>query len=391
MYSISRIQRFLKLLPRGVFDEAVRRHEADRYCKSFKSWDQFVVMSYAQLVGAKSLRSIETGFNVQSNHHYHLGVGAVRRTTLADANSRRDPGVFADVVRALMSSAQRKVRRDCADLLYLMDSTTVCLKGRGFDEWAGPTRVRSTQGLKLHVVYEASAQVPCWQSMTATNVNDLTEGRKVAIEAGATYVFDKAYCDFNWWKAIDEGSARFVSRFKSNTKLKVLERRAVPAGGEILGDEIVQFNNPSPGAGRKNHYVKPLRRVSLAREGKPPLTFATNDLEAPAAEIASLYKARWGVELFFKWIKQNLNIKQFCSRNENAVRIQVLTAVITYLLLWLQKRQDPSCEKRLLDLRQELKAALFQREDVVPKNADKTRRRREIQQFKTDQAVLFTA
>lgn len=389
MQSISRFHQFLKKLPRGAFDKAVERYDADRYCKSFDSWGHLVAMVYAQVSKSTSLRDIATGFNAQSNHHYHLGAGRVTHSTLADANKRRDWRVFGDTARALMRMLKPKVRKEYSDLLFLIDSTTVGLKGRGFDEWAAATRVRSTQGLKLHMVYEHNSEMPWWQSMTATNVNDLTAALVVPIERGATYVFDKGYYDFNWWHDIDAKGARFVTRFKKKVRLEVQEDREIAPSDEgiILKDQVVRLTNRNPGGGRYNHYVAPLRRIEVHRPGDTPLVFASNDLSAPAAQITALYKERWAVELFFKWIKQNLNIKKFCARSENAVRIQVMTALITYLLLALEK-VGKSTESSLHTQLTELKATLFERVGRQKETKERRRRRTELRAFKAGQMDL---
>ena len=348
-----------------------------------------MAMVYAQVSKSSSLRDIAIGFNTQSNHHYHLGAGRVTHSTLADANKRRDWRVFADTARAMMSLLKPKVREEYSDLLFLIDSTTVSLKGRGFDEWAAPTKVRSTQGLKLHMMYEYNSAVPWWQSMTATNVNDLTAGLPAPIERDATYVFDKGYYDFNWWHDIDAEGARFVSRFKTRVRLEVLEEREIGPEdkGVILKDQLIRLTNRKPGGGRYNRYVEPLRWIEVHRPGNTPLVLASNDLNAPAAEIADLYKQRWAVELFFKWIKQNLNIKKFCARTENAVRIQVMTALITYLLLVLEqvgKRAESSLRERLT----ELGATMFDRVGLRQKTEEDRRRRAELRAFKAGQMDL---
>ena len=389
MFRISRIQELLKEIPRDAFDGLARTHGANRYSKNFCAWDHLVAMVYAQLSGAGSLREIEAGFNAQRTHHYHLGTHELRRATLADANARRKPEVFADTARSLMNQVGRKVRSSCQDLLYLLDSTQVSLKGRGFDEWAGATRVRSGQGLKLHLLLEAATQAPSWHSITAMNVNDRNEGVRVPIEPGATYVFDKAYCDFNWWHDISTRGAYFVTRFKRNVALRVRHDREVPpvAAATVVKDQLVQFTHKSPGGGRRNRYQEVLRRVEVAREGKAPLVLATNDLDSPASEIARLYKDRWQVELFFKWIKQHLNIKRFCGRSENAVRIQILTALISYLLLTLY-RQAHGITKSLWDCLAELRATLFQRPSIEA--AQYRRRRQQLHEFNSRQAGLFS-
>lgn len=389
MQSISRFNQFLKNLPRGAFDKAVDRYKADRYCKSFDSWGHLVAMVFAQVSKSTSLRDIAYGFNEQSNHHYHLGAGRVSPSTLADANQRRDWRVFGDTARAMLRMLKPRVRREYSDLLFVIDSTAVSLNGRGFDEWATATKVCKTQGLKLHVMYEHSSGIPWWQSMTSPNVNDLTAAVAAPIERGATYVFDKAYYDFNWWHAIDTQGARFVTRFKSNVKLEVLEEREIAASddGVILKDQVVRLSNRKPGAGRYNPYIAPLRRIELHRPGNAPLVFASNDLTAPAAEIAALYKDRWAVELFFKWIKQNLNIKKFCARSENAVRIQVMTALITYLLLVLDKIAVGT-KGSLHTLLTKLKSTLFDRVGLQQETNTRRRRRSELRGFRSNQMDL---
>jgi IS4 transposase len=388
MFRISRIQELLKPIARGQFDRLVSVHRSDRYAKRFKSWDQLTAMVYAQLSGAQGLRQLEAGFNAQRTHHYHLGTRELRRSTLADANASRSPQLFAELARGLMAQVQRPVRRRCEELLYLLDSTSITLKGRGFDAWTAPTRTRCTQGVKLHMLYEAHSFAPSWHSITAPNVNDRDEGVRLEIERGATYVFDKGYCDYNWWHSIDTRGARFVTRFKRNAALTVHQERVVPqaAQGSVLRDQVVRFTHKHPRGGRRNAYDGTLRRVEIARENDTPLVLASNDLTTPASEIARLYKERWQVELFFKWIKQHLNIKRFLGESENAVRIQILTALITYLLLVMYK-QAHRTTKSLWALLGELRVTLFQRPGVEA--ATYYRRRRRLTEFAARQPGLF--
>ncbi len=326
------MQEIMKGLPRGTFDGFVRDHQADKHSKGFGCWDQLVAMVYGHLSGVESLRQLEAGFNSQSNHHYHLGTGPIRRSTLAEANGRRKADVFEQAARLLMSQASRHLRQESQELLYLLDSTSITLKGPGFDVWTQGNSTRHTQGIKLHVLYAAHEHVPLQHSFSAANVNDIVEGIKLPIESGATYVFDKGYCDYNWWASIDAQNAHFVTRFKYNAALRVEATRPIAAkdGGTILEDQVVRFAYRHPGGGRRNRYEKVLRRIVVARPDKErPLVLATNDLDAPALAIAQHYKDRWQIELFFKWIKQHLKIKRFLGRSENAVRIQILTALIS--------------------------------------------------------------
>jgi putative transposase len=389
MYRISRMQQIMKALSRGAFDRIVKSHQADKHSKGFGCWDQLIAMVYAQLSGASSLRVLETGFNSQSTHHYHLGATAIRRSTLADANSKRNTEVFAETARLLMSQAQRSLRRESEELLYLLDSTSITLKGPGFDTWTSVNSTRNTQGIKLHLLYAANEEVPVHHSITAPNINDIDEGKKLVIEPDAIYVFDKGYCDYNWWNQINTQQALFVTRFKRNAALKVDSTRDIPVdvADLILKDEIVRFTNKHPRGGRKNDYTQPLRRITVARD-KPDqtLVLATNDMDSPASVIAQRYKDRWAIELFFKWIKQHFKIKSFLGRNEHSVRIQILTALIAYLLLAIYRKAQ-NYTGSLWILLAEVRATLFQRPAV---EAERYRRRTEtLAELAVRQGGLF--
>lgn len=333
IYSISRIQQVLQGLPRGAFQNAVDKHRGDRHCKGFTCWSHLVAMVYAQLAGVNSLRELEAGFNQHRNHHYHLNTRPVHRTTLGDANKKRNPDIFGDVLRELVQVAGRRIKHDREDILYLLDSTSIALRGRG-SEWTkgGATR---TPGLKVHVLYSSGQQLPVRHTITPANVNDVDEGRRLQIEPGATYVFDKGYCDYTWWSQINACGARFVTRSKTNAALRPISTNnvATEAANTILSDQIVRFSHRSNRAGHRNQYQADLRRIEVARPGQHSLVLLTNDLQTDAAQIAQLYKERWGIELFFKWLKQHLRIKSFLGQTENAVRIQLLTALIAYVLV----------------------------------------------------------
>jgi len=379
VFRISQYALLLKGISRGRFDRIVAEQGSDRYIKRFSSWDHLLAMVYAQSAGAQSLRTLEAGFNQHTSHHYHLGTQALRRSTLAEANSRRDPAVFAQVARDLMAQVHRQLRRECESLLYLLDSTSITLKGPGFDDWTAGNATRHTQGIKAHVLYAAHEQVPCRLDFSAANLNDIDHGVTVPIEAGATYVFDKGYCDYNWWYRIDQQGARFVTRFKHNAAVLIVQSRAIEAtdAGDILEDALVRFRYRHPGAKRRNVYEKPLRRVVIARPGHAtPLVLATNDLTSPARDIARRYKDRWQIELFFKWIKQHLKVKRFLGRSENAVKIQILTALITYLLLALYKHAH-GFTGSLWTLLSVLRASLFQRPACEQETARRRQRRQD--------------
>jgi putative transposase len=388
MFRISRFAEVLKHLPRGVFDRAVQEQQGDRYRKSFDCWQQLVTMMYAQLSGASSLRVLASGFNAQSGHHYHLGCKALKRSTLADMNAKGSVSVFAAVANALMQCVPVALRSEAAPLVRLLDSSSITLKGPGFDTWTHDTRTRHTQGMKLHVLLGLNEQAPLSQALTAPNINDIEHARTLPLESGVIYVFDKGYCDYTWWWRIQTSGARFVTRFKRNANLTVLKARPIAQAAKdvILKDELVQFGNKHPRGGRRNLYTAPLRRIEVARENAVPLVLATNDLKSSALHIAERYKARWHIELFFKWIKQHLRIKRFLGRSESAVRIQILTALIAYLLLALYSKAN-GIKQSLWLLLSELRSTLFQRADAELYRHRRWRRHRVL--FQSRQTELF--
>lgn len=379
----------MKGLPRATFEQVVKKHNADKYSKRFRHWDHLVAMLYAQLSGTTGLRPLQTAFNSHQDQLYHLGTKPLKKSTLADANEKRSETVFGEIATWLMGQVAGQIRKDSKELMFLLDSTSVTLKGREFDRWTSENRTRNTQGIKLHVLLESTTKTPSWTSFTAANVNDVELARDIELQDGALYVFDKGYCDYNWWYGIGAAGARFVTRFKYNAGLSVVEVRDIPAEaqGIVLSDELVKFKNKYPGGKRNAHFEKPLRRVTVVRSANErPIVLATNDLVSSALEIAERYKERWAIELFFKWIKQHLKIKSFLGRTQNAVRIQILTALISYLLVAIYKQRH-SLKQSLWDCLCFIRVALFQYFD--PEESNYRKRRRDEQYAAEMQSGLF--
>jgi putative transposase len=325
--------RLLKLIDRRRFQAIVERHDGDAYDKSFRSWDHLVALIFGQFSGADSLRGLELAFNANAGHHYHLNVGELSRSTLSDANARRPVGVFAETFTMLSDMVDRQTRCEGAEMVRLIDASPIPLgKMSKWAKWNG--RIR---GMKMHVVYDPNGDCPRCVEVTDANVNDVEIGRQVEIEAGTTYVFDKGYYHFGWWKKINDAKAFFVTRTKVNTRLRVTERRYVRKrlgdGFRIIDDAEVVL--ASKGDSR---LPMPLRRIKVKRDKGGTITLITNDLERSAVEIAQLYKGRWQIELLFRWIKQHLDIRNFLGINENAIRLQVLAAMIAYLLMRIAAR-----------------------------------------------------
>ncbi len=327
-YTPSIIGRLIAPIDRGRFDKIVERHDGDAYDKSFTSWDHLLALIYAQLGGATSLRSLQSGWNAHSQHHYHLGSGELRRSTLSDAGQRRPLAVFTETFELLVGLLDRQVRRDGKAMLRLIDSTPIPL-GKLCDWAKSNGRIR---GMKMHIVYDPNADCPRILGITDATVNDAQIGRTISIEKGATYVFDKGYCHYGWWTAIAKAKAVFVTRPKSNMRLEVktchLLDKVAGDGFTVLGDDSVSLASKGDSS-----LDIPLRRISVQRQEGETFMLLTNDIERPAVEIAALYKARWQIELLFRWIKQHLKIRKFMAKNDNAIRLQLVAAMIAYVLL----------------------------------------------------------
>ncbi|MGB8180751.1 MAG: IS4 family transposase [Stellaceae bacterium] len=335
LYGNSIFGSLVKPISRRWFRAAVERHGADAYDKSFRSWDHLLTLIFAQLGGIDGLRGIEAVWNAHSHHHYHLGTGMLARSTLADANTRRPVALFAETFDMLSGLADHALKREGSEMLRLIDATPIPLDQ--VVTWAGWNG--RTRGLKLHVVYDPMADHPRRIEITPSTVNDVQVGKTVPIETGATYVFDKAYCNYAWWTRIHEAGSYFLTRRKTNATYELVRRRPLRKtrgdGCKILDDAEVKL--ATQGHAR---LAIPMRRVRLKRDEGPVLTLITNDLSRPAVEIAALYKARWQIELLFRWIKQHLKLRKFLGRSQNAVRLQLVAAMIAYLLLRIAARQS---------------------------------------------------
>lgn len=318
----------LKLVPWWRLDDLTVEHGTEAEARKLTPKQHLIAMLYAQLFGSQSLRSIEIGLKSHEARLYHLGSAAVKRSTLADANRQRSPEVFAGLLGALMAQAHRGLRRAMKESLYLIDATILPLNS--LSKWAQFSQ--DVYGAKAHVAYDPDADCPVHLDFTPRSVNDIVAAKAMPIRAGATYVFDLGYYDFAWWNRLDEAGCRIVSRFKTHTPLEVIETRDVVGVGPILSDRI-GYLPKRQAKNRKNPFQKPVREVRVRIETGKILRILSNDLNATAQEIADLYKRRWAIELFFRWVKQNLKIRKFLGTSANAVRIQIIVALIAFLLL----------------------------------------------------------
>lgn len=310
----------LKAVPRRRFDRLAVVHGSGRRKRVLSPFAHCVSMVLAQLSGASSLRDLERMLERQRGAFDHLGLKEVRRSTLADANRDRPAALF----EALAADLASRLGRGRREALRLIDATRIHA-GKSLQGWT------SGGGVKLHLIFDPVEERPVRFVVTPERVNDIVAARAMPIEPGATYVFDKGYYAFAFFKRLDDLGCRFVTRLKKNSPIRPIESRDA-IGANILGDRIGLLSARLSGQ-RHNPYHRPVRLVEARIEGGRTLTLITNDLAAPAEEIAALYKTRWQIELFFKWIKQNLKIRRFLGTTENAVRIQIMAALIAYLLL----------------------------------------------------------
>lgn len=333
----------LQRIPWPAFEALVEEHEADKHVRRLTTKGQFVAMLYGQLCSAASLREIETGLKSCQSRLYHLGAGPVRRSTLADANSLRPAAVFCNLFAVMLKQAHRGLRRALAETTYLIDSTGLKLDERS----AGWARFSAgVCGAKVHVIYDADADCPIYAQVSAANVNDITIAQQMPIEPGATYVFDLGYYDYRWWAELDDAGCRIITRFKKNTPLRMLEELRVPKSGPVLSDRIGflparQMNNSH------NPMNNAVREVRVMTDTGKVLRILSNDLDSGAQEIAELYKRRWAIELFFRWVKQTLKIRHLLGTSDNAVRIQIAVALIAFLLLRLARETQKALRSPL--------------------------------------------
>ncbi len=319
----------MKHVPWSRFEQIVEKHGADRLVRKLTTKRHLIALLYGQLSDSTSLREIVTGMASHETRLYHVGAAPVKRSTMSDANSQRPWQVFSELFAQMLPQAHRGLRRAAADAVRLIDSTSVRLSSLS-ESWA--TFSSDVFGAKAHIVYDPNADRPIYFAVTPANVNDITAAKAMPIEPGVTYVYDLGYYDYGWWAELDDAGCRFVTRLKKNTPFSVIEENCVPRNSNIVSDRIGRLPARLANS-RRNPLQVPVREICVIIESGKQLRIATNDLDAPAEEIADLYKQRWQIELFFRWVKQTLRIRHFIGTSENAVRIQIAIALIAFLIL----------------------------------------------------------
>ncbi len=360
-YNNSVLSQLLKLLPRHEFERLANRHDGKRRSDALSRWSQFVALTIGQLGGRRSLRDIESTIHSQRRHRYHLGSQTISRSGLSRANEQLDyrffEGLFQSLYRRCMSN-QRSHGFRFKNKLFSLDASLIDVSMKVFP-WADFNRKKSA--FKLHLGLDHDGLIPAFASVTLGKVSDMAQARLLTLPKGSVLVFDKGYNCYRWHNSLTEKDIFFVSRIRGNAKYRVLERRAVNRACGVTSDQTIEYV-----AQRKDGVpLKPIRRVGYRDEltGKH-YVFITNQFRWSAKTIADIYKQRWQVELFFKWIKQNLKIKAFLGTSENAVMTQIMAALCVYLLLAYLKFQS-KISKSLQQIIRLLQLNLFTRRSLL--------------------------
>ena len=355
---------FLRLLPRYEFQCIVDKYNGDYRTRQFKCWHQLNCMLFAHIRQEKSLRDIDIALNAHASKLYHIGIKQCPKSTLADANERRDYRIYEEFAKTLMQHARREyagtpLALDVDNAVYALDASVIDLTLSLFP-WA---KFRKTKGaIKLHAMIDLRGNIPAFLTITDGKVHDVKAAPQVPIEADGIYVVDRGYVDFAWLWSIHQTGAFFVTRLKTSIKWTRVVSHPVDKSLGLRSDQEILVAS----ARLKKLYPERLRKISFRDEiqGRT-LVFITNNFTLPAATIAALYKARWEIELFFKWIKQNLRVKTFYGTSSNAVKTQIWIAMIVYLVLAILKERY-CLEQSLSKLLHFLEVNLFERKTLIP-------------------------
>ncbi len=360
-YHNSVLSQLLKLLPRHEFETQANCYDGNRRSDALSRWSQFVALTIGQLGGRRSLRDIEATIHSQKHHRYHLGNQLVSRSAMSRANEKLDCRFYQGLFQSLYqrcSSSQRGHGFSFKNKLFSLDASLIDVSMKVFP-WADFNRKKSA--FKLHLGLDHDGLIPAFASVTQGKVSDMAQARLLELPKGSVLVFDKGYNCYRWHNSLTEKGIFFVSRIRGNAKYRVLERRAVNKGSGITSDQTIEYK-----ALRKDgDQLNPIRRVGYRDpETGKHYFFITNQYNWSAKTIADIYKQRWQVELFFKWIKQNLKIKAFLGTSENAVMTQIMAALCVYLLLAFLKFQS-KISKSLQQILRLLQLNLFARRSLI--------------------------
>ena len=351
----------VKFLPQRVFHRITANYQGNKSVKHFTCWNQLLCMVFGQLSARESLRDLITTIEAHQSKSYHLGFGkSITRSNLSKANEKRNYKIFEEFANHLIGIAQWKNSNDTFDVkgnIYAFDSSTVDLCLSVFC-WAHFRKTKA--GIKLHTLFDVNTQTPVFIHITKANIHDVNAMDVIDYEPLAYYIFDRAYVDYKRLYRITKAKAYFVVRAKSNIKFKRMYSNTIDKTTGIKYDQIGKIE----GFYTSKEYPEKLRKVKfIDKENGKTLVFLTNNLDLSAHDIALLYKQRWQVELFFKWIKQHLKVKTFWGRTENAVRIQINIAIITYCLISIIAK-DLKINRSIYEIIQILSVSLLDKTPV---------------------------
>ena len=351
----------MSFIPKYEFDKRVIKYKGNYRIRHFSCWDQFLSMSFAQLTYRESLRDIEVCLNAQPNKLYQMGIkGHVSRTNLANANRKRDWRIYAEFAQVLISLA-RKLYQDDPEFMVDLDSTVYALDSTTIDlclslfPWA---KFRKTKGaVTLHTLLDIQGSIPVFIEITTGLVHDVNILDVLIPEPGSFYIMDRGYLDFERLYRIKENLGYFIIRAKKNMKFQRTESRKVDKSTGLRCDQVIRRS----GFNTRKSYPDKLRRVKYHdRETDKILVFLTNNFDISALTVAELYRNRWRVELFFKWIKQHLKIKSFFGTSPNAVKTQIWIAISIYVMVAIIRKMEKT-ELNLYTILQIFSVSLFEK------------------------------
>lgn len=351
----------LKLIPRHEFETLAKEHHSGRAFRTSSRWSQFVTLAMAQLAGRKSLRDIVENVSAQAHRLYHLGSAKLTRSNLSRINENKPYALYESLAGKLLGRCQGMTPGHnfrFKNPLYSLDASTIDLCLSVFP-WA---KFRTTKSaVKLHVGLNHDGYLPEFVSITDGKTSDIEMGRALQFPQGSIVAIDRGYNDYNWYNQLTRNKIFFVTRIKINAKYKVISHRSVLKNKGLTSDQVIQFTALKPA---KECPIE-LRRIGYRdKETGKHYVFLTNNFKLSAKTIADIYKARWQVELFFKWVKQNLKIKSFIGTSKNAVMTQIWIAVCIYLLLAFIKFQS-KINKTMQQILRLLQLNLFEKRDLM--------------------------
>ena len=374
----------ISFLNEDKFRRIVDKYHGNRYIKHFTCWNQLLALMFGQLSNRESLRDLVVALDAHRLKCYHLGMGKnVSKSSLARANQDRDYRIFEEYAYYLVRVARQKRANDIFKLggnVYAFDSTTIDLCLSVF--WWAKFR-KKKGGIKVHALYDVETQIPAFFHITEAAVHDSKAMKEIPYESGSYYIFDRAYNNFKMLYRIHQIEASFVVRAKKNLQYKPIKwKRRLPKN--VLSDITIESTGFYP----KQYYPEPLRLVKFRdEEQKREFVFLTNEMHISVLQVADLYKNRWHVELFFKWLKQHLKIKKFWGASENAVRIQIYAAICTYCLVAIVQK-DMQLDRSTYEVLQILSISLTDKTSLQDL-FDKTKFQNDKERFRLNEPNLF--